>query len=423
MAYNVSNDTYIEKSSIKEHIGLIFFEIAVSCIIVIENIVVITSYLTVRNLRDKVSNIFIVNLAFADLLCGFVPLPLMAAAHVAGGWTFGEALCNFNIVFHIGLAATSAYGVFLVTVDKYIFLIHPLRYHQLVTEQRARIVVVITWVCTFLYAGLPTITRLNEIREQNAWENVYPPLCFPIKPTYVISTAVFFIFIPGTIIIRCGFHILQVVRDQLKKIESQNPRGRVQHNEPTTSCDLTDGQENLSIEEVEIPREVDGKVAVEKGMVKMAFNEDSANYGPDSNQHRAVPTRQETSADYVQTDTSRKPDEEQNRKRANEFNSERANSHHQPQVSVQSGIRRVSKTELKAIKTVGLVILSFFIMWAPFFTTLTVAGICIDCPLQFERTLSVTVSIGFANSAVNPILYAQNKDFRQAYKKVICCFC
>ncbi|XP_070550733.1 probable G-protein coupled receptor No9 [Ptychodera flava] len=426
MAYNVSNDTYIEQSSMEGHVGLLFFEIAITCIIVSENTVVITSYLSMRKLREKVSNIFIVNLAFADMLCGLVPLPLMAAAHVAGGWAFGEALCNFNIVFHVGLSATSAYGVMLVTLDKYIFLIHPLRYHQLVTEQRARIVVVSTWVGTFLYSGIATTTRLNEIHDEKAWANVYPPLCYPIQPTYVLSTAIFYIFIPGIIIIRCGFHILRVIRDQLKKIESQVPRGRLQHNEPTTSNDRTDGQDTLAIEEVEITREIEGKFAEEEGPVKMKmdplFNEDSANNRLDSNQHRAVPTHQEKTSS-AETGTSKKSNEEQKSGRSKKINTTRATGHNQPQVSVQGGIRRVSKTELKAVKTVGLVIAAFFTMWAPFFTTLAVAGACVECPLDFERTLSVTVAIGFANSALNPILYAGNKDFRRAYKKVICCFC
>ncbi|XP_070564476.1 histamine H2 receptor-like [Ptychodera flava] len=395
----------MDQSSTEDHVGLLLFEITITCIIVIENIVVITSYLSVRKLRDKVSNIFIVNLAVADLFCGLVPLPLMAAAHLssAPAWAFGEFLCNFNIVFHVGLSATSAYGVLLVTLDKYIFLIHPLRYHQLVTEQRARIVVVSTWVGTFLYSSLATITRLNEIHEDKAWANVYPPLCYPIQPTYVLSTAIFYIFIPGVIIIRCGFHILRVIRDQLKKIESQNPRGRRQdRDQATVTVTATDnayGQESLTVEDLENPSQIEGRITGGEGTVNTDMHPP------------------------LKAGTSRTLEEEQKCRGTDRFKSTRDGSHNQAQVSVQSGIRRVNKTELKAVKTVGLVIAAFFVMWAPFFTTLAVAGACIGCPLDFERTLSVTVSIGFANSAINPMLYARNKDFRQAYKQVICCCC
>ncbi|XP_070550734.1 D(1C) dopamine receptor-like [Ptychodera flava] len=252
MASSISNDTKIGESSIGSYVGLVLFEITITCTIVLENIVVIASYLSTRKLRDRVSNIFIVNLAVADLFCGLVPLPLMAAAHIAGGWTFGEFLCSLNITFHVGLSATSAYGVLLVTLDKYIFLIHPLRYHQLVTTRRARIIVVTTWICTFLYASLGTMTRWNEMGESRAWANVYPPLCYPIKPTFVLSTAAFYILIPGIVIIYCGFNILRAIRNQLRKIESLNPREDHQSCQLPASKDMPDGQETLVIEDVDM---------------------------------------------------------------------------------------------------------------------------------------------------------------------------
>ena len=77
------------------------------------------------------------------------------------------------------------------------------------------------------------------------------------------------------------------------------------------------------------------------------------------------------------------------------------------------------KTETKAAKTLGIIVGVFIVCWFPFFTMYLVRAFCVDCihPLLF----SIFFWLGYCNSAINPCIYAMfNKDFRQAFKKILC---
>ncbi|EDO35292.1 predicted protein [Nematostella vectensis] len=74
--------------------------------------------------------------------------------------------------------------------------------------------------------------------------------------------------------------------------------------------------------------------------------------------------------------------------------------------------------EIKAAKTVAVVIGGFVICWCPFFVLNLMYGLCEACrPLPTESIL-VAKWMHYVNSVLNPIIYAcMNKDFRKAFKK------
>lgn len=80
--------------------------------------------------------------------------------------------------------------------------------------------------------------------------------------------------------------------------------------------------------------------------------------------------------------------------------------------------------ELKAAKTVGVVIGAFIICWCPFFVLNLVYALCLHCrPLPNESIL-VAKWMHYVNSVLNPIIYAcMNKDFRSSFKKIVIYLC
>ena len=80
--------------------------------------------------------------------------------------------------------------------------------------------------------------------------------------------------------------------------------------------------------------------------------------------------------------------------------------------------------ELKAAKTVGVVIGAFFVCWCPFFVLNLVYGLCIKCRPLPDESILVAKWMHYVNSVLNPIIYAcMNKDFRSAFKKILLYVC
>ncbi|XP_066287223.1 glucose-dependent insulinotropic receptor-like [Branchiostoma lanceolatum] len=79
------------------------------------------------------------------------------------------------------------------------------------------------------------------------------------------------------------------------------------------------------------------------------------------------------------------------------------------------------KRNLKAIKTLALVIGTFFACWLPFFVTALVQVFCGEkCDLE-DIAGTYLVLLGFLNSALNPAIYAYfNRDFRKSMRSLCC---
>lgn len=75
--------------------------------------------------------------------------------------------------------------------------------------------------------------------------------------------------------------------------------------------------------------------------------------------------------------------------------------------------------ERKAAKTLGVIMGVFIACWLPFFTVNIVDPLCGRCipPVVFN----VCVWLGYFNSCANPLIYAQNVSFRNAFKGLLCC--
>lgn len=79
------------------------------------------------------------------------------------------------------------------------------------------------------------------------------------------------------------------------------------------------------------------------------------------------------------------------------------------------------KKEIKAAKSLAIVIGLFAISWIPIHVLNSMSLLCgAECPYPYQLLL-VTIVLSHANSAMNPFLYAYgNSHFKSAFKKMFC---
>ncbi|KAM4555818.1 histamine receptor H2a isoform 1-T2 [Odontesthes bonariensis] len=84
----------------------------------------------------------------------------------------------------------------------------------------------------------------------------------------------------------------------------------------------------------------------------------------------------------------------------------------------------VALREHKATVTLAVVIGAFVVCWLPYFILFTMLGLKEHPDPSLVPEFSFVLWLGYANSALNPILYgALNRDFRSAYTKLLRCSC
>lgn len=89
-----------------------------------------------------------------------------------------------------------------------------------------------------------------------------------------------------------------------------------------------------------------------------------------------------------------------------------------------SSVSAMTLREHKATVTLAALIGAFVVCWLPYFILFTVLGLQEHPDPSSVPEYSIVLWLGYANSALNPILYgALNKDFRSAYTRLLRCRC
>ncbi|XP_034754036.1 D(5)-like dopamine receptor [Etheostoma cragini] len=92
--------------------------------------------------------------------------------------------------------------------------------------------------------------------------------------------------------------------------------------------------------------------------------------------------------------------------------------HHRP--NDEASLKSSFKKETKVLKTLSIIMGVFVFCWLPFFVLNCTVPFC-DPPCVSDATFTVFVWFGWANSSLNPVIYAFNADFRRAFATILGC--
>uniref|UniRef100_H3BEK6 Dopamine receptor D6b n=1 Tax=Latimeria chalumnae TaxID=7897 RepID=H3BEK6_LATCH len=107
-------------------------------------------------------------------------------------------------------------------------------------------------------------------------------------------------------------------------------------------------------------------------------------------------------------------------------------NHHPNECPHENSLKTSFKKETKVLKTLSIIMGVFVFCWLPFFVLNCMVPFCDatlydlgEPPCVSELTFNIFVWFGWANSSLNPVIYAFNADFRKAFATILGCnrFC
>ncbi|CAF1496031.1 unnamed protein product, partial [Didymodactylos carnosus] len=199
----------------QHHVGkkviLGFFLGALSVFTVCGNILVLHAIRTEKRLRT-VSNLFILSLAIADLAVGLLVMPLSSVTIVAGRWPFKHnVICLIWLSTDYVASTASIFNLFILSLDRYWAVVHPLRYLRNRTRKRATTFILLIWLIASLWIPAiilwPYLVPSSEPLTENVCDTA-----FRGNKTFKTFTALINFYIPllGMIILSC--RIMQAIR-------------------------------------------------------------------------------------------------------------------------------------------------------------------------------------------------------------------
>jgi len=184
------------------------------------NALVILSVACERRLRTP-TNLFVVNLAAADLLLGAAVLPFSAAMEVLGGcWPFGRVWCDVWAAADVLCCTASILSLCVIAVDRYVGVAHCLQYPRLVTEGRAAAALAAVWLCAAAVSAGPLL----------GWKEAPPrdPRVCRIteEPLYALLSSLCSFYAPLTVILLMYARVYVVARRTTRSLEAGVKRER-----------------------------------------------------------------------------------------------------------------------------------------------------------------------------------------------------
>lgn len=215
------------------HLLYIAFELLIAVLAILGNVLVCWAVYLNSNLQN-VTNYFMVSLAVADIAVGLLAIPF--AITISTGFCASFYGCLFIACFVLVLTQSSIFSLLAIAIDRFIAIRMPLRYNALVTGSRAKGIIAICWVLSFIIGLTPMLgwhkyTLGGTVPSQNNSQN-----CSELKMACLFESVVtmeymvyynFFACVLVPLLLMFGIYlkIFMAARRQLKQMENKVVHG------------------------------------------------------------------------------------------------------------------------------------------------------------------------------------------------------
>ena len=214
----VGDDPYYSFSAAFKYPVSTCYIITIS-VAIIGNCLVCCTILVDRNLRNNPTTLFLLSLAFSDLVTATVVAPHdLDIFFLRRVWLHGEMMCEIWSTVFLITVPTSILTLLAVSVDRYKSLSDPLnrfRRTRFMTRKKALIVIFVIWAYSVLFASLP----LMGWRTHPGESVIFAGICwFPYTRIYTTLTCFLNFTLP--LLITCGIYtkIYHIARNRSKTV-------------------------------------------------------------------------------------------------------------------------------------------------------------------------------------------------------------
>ncbi|XP_019644089.1 PREDICTED: 5-hydroxytryptamine receptor 1B-like [Branchiostoma belcheri] len=393
---------------------------------ILGNAMVLLAFIKDRRLCTP-ANYLIVSMAVADLLVSVSVMPLNATYELMQTWRLGRPACDLWISLDVTSCTASILSLCVIALDRYWAITDAVKYMHQRTTRRAVVMVALVWVAS-LCISVPPLFGWRTAQD------VADPLVCRISQDYgytIFSTFGAF-YVPSAVILVVYWKIFRAAQRRIRvRVGAQVPPAR--RNKPRPSDDDTAAESRPTAPPRQNRRQENGQDRADINVKVISVQ--PAGHSP----HHSTTTTATTpepqaggSSDkfasmevYSSKATSSKGAAYEER-----FSKapcvatvsegiavmERASDGFNSAQNLKKKI--VFSKERRAAKTLGIITGVFIVCWLPFFLVALIEPFCASCDIS-NLTRSVITWLGYANSAMNPVLYGfVNKDFQKAFQKI-----
>lgn len=381
---------------------------------VVGNILVCVAVCLVKKLR-RPCNYLLVSLAVSDICVALLVMPMATLQEILGKWTLGPIMCDLWVSFDVLSCTASILNLCMISVDRYYAITKPLQYGVKRTPKRMILCVSLVW----LGAACISLPPLLILGNQHEKEQCIVCQYFG----YQIYATLGSFYIPLTVMMIVYYKIFRAARRIV--LDERQSRSHLE-----SHCYLEISVRNGGC--VPVTQSISSSPAASTpaiaNRVQQHHRSSTASTVTTCSGHTNISTRCfPRSSNESQLSTFRGNNERENVRQT------RNNNRHIPTVTTrkksaanligtpsQKRIRFQLAKERKASTTLGIIMSAFTVCWLPFFVLALIRPF-LSNPSSIPPSLSsLFLWLGYANSLLNPIIYATlNRDFRKPFQQIL----
>ncbi|TRY85113.1 hypothetical protein DNTS_023051 [Danionella cerebrum] len=207
------------------------FLATLSLLTVVMNLLVLFAVRKERTLHT-VGNLYIVSLSIADLIVGATVMPLNLVYLLEDEWKLGHVVCQFWLVMDYVASTASIFSLFILCLDRYRSVRHPLQYLKYRTRGRATLLICSAWLLSISWI-IPILGwRVFVHVERKPESENQCDTDFRFVTWFKVLTAILNFYIPSFLMLLFYSQIFIAVRDHYREWENfAGPLGKAEGDE------------------------------------------------------------------------------------------------------------------------------------------------------------------------------------------------